>query len=305
MSEEVNSVSDPVTAEHAPALVFAGLVQFEAEQFVRYDGVESRMVLHCLEGSGSVSISGTRHRLVPGDILVTEWRHSASYYPDRERPFMLSGAHLVPQHARDRDVVLDVAIGPDHDLFADPGRRDAPVAGTTDLCRTSGFQRPSLAALLRYVDTAWPPGAPDLSWAFGALLVAELDAHEPRHESALAKLPAELHRLLLDLESDPRVLSLDALATQLDISLATLNRRFRRHLGTTPAAWLQAARMRQARRLFAATDRTVESVARAVGAADGPSLSRQFKRQFGVSPSEWREHCRQSPQDDVNGSSVT
>jgi transcriptional regulator GlxA family with amidase domain len=68
-------------------------------------------------------------------------------------------------------------------------------------------------------------------------------------------------------------LSLPALARRAAMSRRTLSRRFRAHVGMTPAAWMARARVREAQRLLETTTLSVEAVAEAVGARGLPHSS--------------------------------
>jgi transcriptional regulator GlxA family with amidase domain len=65
---------------------------------------------------------------------------------------------------------------------------------------------------------------------------------------------------------------------------------FRREVGTTPAAYVEAVRCEAARRLLETTDRSVDDVARAAGFGRTETLQRTFKRVIGVSPRHYRQH---------------
>lgn len=84
-------------------------------------------------------------------------------------------------------------------------------------------------------------------------------------------------------------LTVGALAARAAVSPATLHRRFRAQLGTTPLAWLTAERVALACRLMERGEPAVESVARASGLGTAANLRAQLRRRTGLTPSAYRE----------------
>lgn len=85
---------------------------------------------------------------------------------------------------------------------------------------------------------------------------------------------------------------LPALAREFHVSTRTMLRRFGNEAGETPLAYLQTARVRRARHLLETTDRTVISIAAAVGYRDPGAFSAVFTRHTGQRPREYRARFR-------------
>ncbi len=99
---------------------------------------------------------------------------------------------------------------------------------------------------------------------------------------------ADVQRWLVDhLDRD---LGVEALAARANMSPRTFARVFRRETGTTPAVYVEAARVETARRLFETTDLTVAAVAERVGLNHVETLHRAFRRQVGTTPDRYRQH---------------
>jgi transcriptional regulator GlxA family with amidase domain len=83
-------------------------------------------------------------------------------------------------------------------------------------------------------------------------------------------------------------LSLPAIARRAAMSTRTLSRRFRERVGTSPAQWTAAARVRRAQRLLEATALSIEEVASAVGFGSATVLREHFGCVVGTSPLTYR-----------------
>ncbi|MFJ1755035.1 GlxA family transcriptional regulator [Kitasatospora sp. NPDC088134] len=83
-------------------------------------------------------------------------------------------------------------------------------------------------------------------------------------------------------------LSLDVLAARTHLSARHFTRLFRQRTGTTPAAYVEAARLEAARRLLADGSRSLPEVAAASGLGSVETLHRVFRRRLGTTPAEYR-----------------
>jgi transcriptional regulator GlxA family with amidase domain len=69
---------------------------------------------------------------------------------------------------------------------------------------------------------------------------------------------------------------------------------FRREVGATPAAYIEAYRVETAPRLLETTGRTVAEVAEACGFGRPETMHRAFRRRLRVAPAQYRRHFRVS-----------
>ncbi len=84
-------------------------------------------------------------------------------------------------------------------------------------------------------------------------------------------------------------LSVAALAARANLSERSFARAFRREVGVTPAAYVEALRVDHARTLLEGGARSLEAVARASGFASAEVLRRAFHRRVGVGPAAYRQ----------------
>lgn len=85
-------------------------------------------------------------------------------------------------------------------------------------------------------------------------------------------------------------LGVPALAARAAMSERNFTRVFRAETGSTPAAYVESARIEAARRLLETTSATLDSVAHACGFGTVETLHRSFKRTLQVTPGEYRKH---------------
>ncbi|MGW9123159.1 GlxA family transcriptional regulator [Streptomyces sp. NPDC055663] len=83
-------------------------------------------------------------------------------------------------------------------------------------------------------------------------------------------------------------LTVPDLAARAAVSPATLHRRFRAQLGTTPLAWLTGERLALAARLIERGESRFEIVARRSGLGTATNLRALMRRETGVTPSEYK-----------------
>jgi LacI family transcriptional regulator len=76
---------------------------------------------------------------------------------------------------------------------------------------------------------------------------------------------------------------------KLSIARRTLEQRFIRSIGRTPAAEIRRVRLEEAKRLLIESDRSIADIARTTGFGQQDLFSRTFRRSVGLAPSEFRQ----------------
>jgi transcriptional regulator GlxA family with amidase domain len=87
-------------------------------------------------------------------------------------------------------------------------------------------------------------------------------------------------------------LSVPALAERVCMSPRNFARAFRREVGLTPAAYVEAARVETARIALDGSQEPIEAVARRCGFGTVETMRRAFHRRLGVGPSSYRDRFR-------------
>lgn len=86
-----------------------------------------------------------------------------------------------------------------------------------------------------------------------------------------------------------------ALARRARMSPRNFARVFRREIGVTPAAYVEAQRVEAARRLLETTARNVADVAEACGFARAETMHRAFRRVLRIAPGQYRHRFQAAP----------
>jgi transcriptional regulator GlxA family with amidase domain len=94
-------------------------------------------------------------------------------------------------------------------------------------------------------------------------------------------------------QADPAApLTVEMLADGACMSVRNFARAFKRDVGMTPAAYVEAVRVERARQLLETTATGTEQVALACGFGTVETFRRAFRRRLGVSPGQYRDRFR-------------
>ena len=269
-----------------PCVVWANHHQFVPGEAIRVDRLESRMLLWCRHGSGSVIIDGSQIALEPGAAALLPWGVRIFYQAARIGPFELGGVHLIPRCGGAWQP--GAAHGPEDERAGSPLRADDPGL-PQGLVQATWEAHPSLHHLAEHVAARWMRSPPEEATARsqGLLLAAELS--ELNRRASADDLPRELSRMLAAMRTRiERDWTLDTLAAAAGCSSAWLTRLSTRHLRRSPRRHLALLRLERACDLLRASPATVAAVGLAVGLPDQARFAKVFRSAYGVSPSAWR-----------------
>jgi len=255
-----------------------------------YRCVRSRMLLWCRAGSGCVRVNRRKYGLLPDRFLLLPWNHSVQYKPESGLPFVLGGVHIIPDHAHDKPLVLQVAHEAGHPLYDCPWRSDAPglpdqvVEG--DLTNHPAVRHLAEAAVALHqenrLDRAGSAELASLILANALAPASRIRRPEPAHPHALFTAVTHARRHL------DQPLTVPDLARIAGCAPSTLTRLFKRHLGMPPMEWIIRRRIDRASALLLTTRKRIGRIAAQVGIDNPYYFSRLFKRTTGLTPTEYR-----------------
>lgn len=266
---------DPATRASFLYVQEAGDFRCKSGYFTTREGLDSYLLKLTLSGQGQLEYGGSSYTLQPGDFF---WIHCARQ-----------------QHYR-----TDPAVGKWHNLWvhfwganADAyyhaflqANQNSPVCHLPD--------RTDSAALLRQLLDFYDKGSSDLTTDVQAsALLATLLAnciHAAAHQDAVPNAPRVLAEIreYLDTAYGEHI-SLDSLAAKFSLSKYHLQRSFKRCFGQTPADYLTAVRMANAKRLLRTTDRPINEVAAAVGFETASHFISAFRKREEITPQKYRK----------------
>jgi LacI family transcriptional regulator len=111
-----------------------------------------------------------------------------------------------------------------------------------------------------------------------------------RHSTDILSIDDDLVRDALQLIRDeaPLGLYVSDVVRRLAIARRTLEQRFVKTIGRTPAAEIRRVRLEEAKKLLIESDRSIADIAKATGFGQQDLFSRTFRRCVGLPPSEFR-----------------
>jgi len=235
----------------------------------RPNGAPQHVFMVCTDGSGTVSLDGTRHQVEQGDAVLIRAGEPHEYLASEHDPWTLWWMHVSGADAGELfSAALSAAGGP-----------------ITHLRETS-----RIASLIsQVIDALDSTTAAGLTLASGAAWNALAQvAATGRRARGQAQDPVELAVEHLR-ATTPQRTSVEELAGMVGLSPSQFSALFRQKVGVPPVRYQSDLRMARAREMLDSTDMTVAAISAACGYDDPLYFSRRFTKTHGVSPSSYRQ----------------
>ena len=236
-------------------------------------GLESHILIFCLQGRGWFSWGGRRREVAPMDAFwIPAWEAHA-YGAHRSDAWEIFWVHAYGESVED---LLDWT----------------PLAAHRPLTPFSSANalRRQFNALLGRLEAGYTDHMLlEMSRFFVSLTtLLHVDAGPVRELAQRERIEKAMDEMRGTLASP---LSLEAYAQCAGFSVSQFCHLFKRHYGTTPMAYFFELRMQRAKELLNTTSLSIKEVAWELGFEDPLYFSRVFKRVSGISPSVYRlEH---------------
>jgi AraC-like DNA-binding protein len=289
------SIRNEKTPDIGAIVVLANWFQFSAGEPVFQPRVESRMLLWCQKGKGSLTVNGERIEFPAGDWVFLPWKHQLLYEPDGQLPFLVGGIHIIPCHDAGIPVVFQVAHRADSGLADDSNRRDAAWPGLHGVVRGHFEELDRLALLATYILEKFQSATPEEATMrdLARLLTAELRVAGRRTPRDARPVPGAVRRLQNYMRGHlSQRMSVVDLARLADCSVASLHRLFTDYTGMSPARYVAGLRAEKAALLLRTSLLPVHEIAVQVGFSDPFHFSRFFRQKTGFSPRAYQRSRR-------------
>ncbi|MFA7345220.1 MAG: AraC family transcriptional regulator [Terrimicrobiaceae bacterium] len=284
-------------AAHGPSapdavIAYVGNHQFAPGEKISQPKVQSRLLLWCKAGKGSIRVNGTRLPLEPDDFCFLPWDRSLVYLPDDREPFLTGSIHLIPFHDRSRPVVFWVPHNPKDPMADCAWRSDLPLGALDGVRRGSMKQAVPLHYLAEYIVRRFHERE-GTEWEARSLaqsLLAELHASAHASRPGNPELPLALTQMIeyIDHHKEIKICVKD-LAPIAGLTVSSIGRMFRRHLGMTPVAFIHRDKIAHAKFHLARSSKPVAEIGRMSGIDDPYYFSKLFKKTTGLTPLEYRK----------------
>ncbi len=246
-------------------VLLAGISELKTPFEVERRGMPFHVVVYTLSGSAHIESASGEISVGASDLWLGPARHYHRY------------------HAGENWKVLWFHLAANNQWNA----IESDVPGV----RATLSLRPMVNATEEFLNES-TPGTGDfrVAHAYAEIIALLLDRALGQKLSPSSAQQLELlARLWERVDSDlARAWSVESLAAQMFLSSTHFHRMVARHTGTSPMEFVMRLRLRRAAELLRASNRTVESVAMAVGYGTAVSFSKAFKRHFGESPGQFR-----------------
>ncbi|MGP1393993.1 MAG: helix-turn-helix domain-containing protein [Inquilinaceae bacterium] len=225
-------------------------------------------ILYCLSGKGQVDAAGARFDLAPGQLAWLPGDFPHGHLADGADPWSLMWFRM---------------DGPDtgalrRRLFGEARPRMSVVEGSQLIAWFHGL----------FETLAVRPADIDLR-LHAAMAEFLCLLNRQRDPGTRTGLPAGLKRLRDAIAANPeRKWMAQDMEKLAGVSASQLRRLFRKHLTTTPGAYLRRERLALAQRMMLDSSLPIHEIAATCGFFDAYHFSRAFKQVIGRPPNDWR-----------------
>ncbi|MFA6716548.1 MAG: helix-turn-helix domain-containing protein [Victivallaceae bacterium] len=291
MHMSINYKNNPVPDA---IILHANYAVFSPGKKARAEKVQSRMLLWCKNGRGTVTVNGEVFRFSAGSFLFTPWNHAIYYAADKETPFLLAGIHIVPELKERGNIIYTIYHCVRNDLAEYRKRHDITIPELPAIFSDTLFLNPALEALAEYIITWFEQYPRDEFMArnLAAALLYELIRTRERQAGFSGKIPHSLKKMLIFIENNrENDIRMPVLANVANGSRSTVFRLFRKHLKCTPGDWILRRKLERACQLLKKTNLSISEIGERISICDPCYFSKLFKKFTGMTAREYRnEH---------------
>ncbi|MBI4976274.1 MAG: helix-turn-helix transcriptional regulator [Spirochaetes bacterium] len=260
------------------------------EQLGPHGPVESRMLLWCKRGHGYAVVNDKKYALTEGLFYFLPWRRTITYVPEGRRPLLLGGVHIIPDHAHNAPLVLEIAHDRRHRLFGVSSRVDAVFPGVDNVFFGTLVPHPAFTHAIEYTASCWRRDLDAVHVRSLARIIVRELLQVMRNTGGGEVLPKAIMSICEQVKRDPAGdYSVDGFCETSGMSRSTLCRLFKKHYGMSPMEFVIRERIERAAVLLTTTSLPIADAGEESGIADQYYFSKLFKRMKGMTPRAYRE----------------
>lgn len=273
-------------------IAYANYASFTPGRVIELGKVQSRMLLWCQSGRGTVTVNSRAFDFSAGCFLFLPWNHTIVYKADAANPYLVAGIHIIPALKSAVDFDYNVFHSERYELPEYWAREDAVIEGFSEIYAGHFDDYSQLKRLAVYI-VEWFRRQPRqlfmarfLASALAIELIAEKNDTKPQASATPAGLKAAVDHIERNIG---KPIDIDELVKAADCCRATLFRLFTAYLNATPGNYIMASKMRYAAELLRKSNLRVAQIATKTGIDDQYYFSKLFKKHHGITATEYRK----------------
>jgi AraC family transcriptional regulator, arabinose operon regulatory protein len=238
----------------------------------RDSGVDQAILIYCLKGHGWCDISGTHHKIRPGELLVVKPGTPHAYGADDNHPWTIFWVHVKGENC---GLLLDEI----------EALKSQPVLWLGESPRLFVLFEELLEAMEHGYAVSRLLYASQILTHLVGLVIWTYHSGSDRNVTAAQKVTQSITYMKQHLDQPATVASFAALANLSEPYYRSL---FRRQTGYAPMDYFIRLRIHKACQLLDTTPLSIKEIARQVGYQDALYFSHAFKIVMESSPSQYR-----------------
>ncbi len=231
--------------------------------------IDCYMFQYTLAGSGTMEISGKRHKILPGQAIFADMPSDTKYY-------------FSPQDDHEWWFIYVMFQGKAiHHYFEQ-------ILAKTGYILNLDYDSPIVQKLVEFILDCKGGKLPTFSETstFCYEFLNELYAY---YTSNLSHYSARTAKIIQDMNTNyGQIESIQTLADKYKISTYHLTREFKEEVGIAPIKYLTNVRMEQAKQMLLTTNRSVQEIARMCGYSRSNYFIKAFREHVGTTPMQYR-----------------
>jgi AraC-like DNA-binding protein len=240
----------------------------------RLHGIDQNILIHCVEGKGSVEVGKRKYQLGPDSFLIIPGGSPHNYAADEQNPWTIYWLHFKGDTAKSVVDSMMLQINGHHglvnfqqkrlSLFEDMYSNLERGYGNDNLCYANMCLWHYLSSFM-YND--------------------KFNISEKKNAKANDKVELSINFMQQNLS---RMLTLNEIAVSVNLSVPHFSSTFRKKTGFSPIEYFIQLKVQKACQYLLFTDLRINEIAEKLGIEDQYYFSRMFHKLMGISPNHYR-----------------